>query len=154
MIKIDSDEVELKAKLDNRGNSNEIDRSILKRRGLICNKPGIVIKSVQNWAHEWKSGLKIKCRCLYGYSKNDKMQWILDIGANSHMSLDEDDLDGLRLLDDPINISITNECSAEATSTGSVPTIITNGEFVIIRFFYLFQIQIDDLCHSLLVYLL
>ncbi|KAL0582583.1 hypothetical protein ABG067_007476 [Albugo candida] len=72
------------------------------------------------------------------------MQLILDIGANSHMSLDEDDLDGLRLLNDPINISITNECLAEETSTGPVPTIITNGEFVIIRFFYLFQIQIDD----------
>lgn len=51
MTKIDSDEVELKAKLDNRGNSNEINRSILKRRGFICNKPGIVKKKMYKIEH-------------------------------------------------------------------------------------------------------
>ncbi|GMF31059.1 unnamed protein product [Phytophthora lilii] len=57
----------------------------------------------------------------------DKVVWILDSGASSHMSGDQVDFDDFRELTEPIDITVANGQRLRAAGVGSVKLIMEDG---------------------------
>nr|CCA16572.1 AlNc14C23G2334 [Albugo laibachii Nc14] len=58
------------------------------------------------------------------------MDWLLDSGSGSHMSLFEEEFSDLKMLKTSVPLTVANGVQMTATRAGTVPVVLENGTHV------------------------